>query len=60
MKVKAKIKFRDIKTNAIINIGDVVDFDDKRAESVIKRGLAEEFKTEKKEGKPNKSKKEKK
>ena len=60
MKIKALKKFLDKETRTIVNIGDVVDVSEVRAKSAIERNLAEEVKTEKKEGKPKKSKKEKK
>jgi len=60
MKIKALKKFLDKETRTIVNIGDVVDVSEARAKSAIERNLAEEVKTEKKEGNPKKSKKEKK
>jgi len=60
MKIKALKKFLDKETRTIVNVGDVVDVSEARAKSAIERNLAEEVKTEKKEGNPKKSKKEKK
>ena len=60
MKIKALKKFLDKETRTIVNIGDVVDVSEVRAKYAIERNLAEEVKTEKKEGNPKKSKKEKK
>ena len=60
MKIKAIVNFTNKETNEIIYIDDVVDFEKKRAESAIKKGLAVSVETEKKEGKPKTSKKEKK
>ena len=59
MKIKALKKFKDKNTGTIVNVGDVVDVSEARADSAIYRKLAEEVKTEKKEGKPKTSKKEK-
>ena len=60
MRIKALKKFLDKETRTIVNVGDVVDVSEARAKSAIERKLAEEVKTEKKEGKPKTSKKEKK
>ena len=60
MKIKALKKVLDTETRTIVNVGDVIDVSEARAESAIDRKLAEEVKTEKKEGKPKASKKEKK
>jgi len=60
MKIKALKKFKDKDTGTIVNVGDVIDVSEARAKSAIERNLAEEVKTEKKEGNPKKSKKEKK
>ena len=60
MKIKALKKFKDKTTQKLVNVGDVIDVSEVRAKSAIERNLAEEVKTEKKEGKPKKSKKEKK
>ena len=60
MKIKALKKFKDKNTGTIVNVGDVVDVSEERADSAIERKLAKEVKTEKKEGKPKASKKEKK
>jgi len=60
MKIKALKKFKDKTTHKLVNVGDVIDVSEARAKSAIDRKLAEEVKTEKKEGKPKKSKKEKK
>jgi len=60
MKIKALKKFKDKATQKLVKVGDVVDVSEARAKSAIERNLAEEVKTEKKEGKPKKSKKEKK
>jgi len=60
MKIKALNKFLDKETRTIVNVGDVIDVSEARAKSAIERNLAEEVKTEKKEGKPKTSKKEKK
>ena len=60
MKIKALKKFKDKDTGTIANVGDVIDVSEARAKSAIDRNLAEEVKTEKKKGKPKKSKKEKK
>ena len=60
MKIKALKKVLDTETRTIVNVGDVVDVSEARAKSAIERNLAEEVKTEKKEGKPKTSKKEKK
>jgi len=60
MKIKALKKFKDKATQKLVNVGDVVDVSEARAKSAIERNLAEEVKTEKKEGKPKTSKKEKK
>ena len=59
MKIKALKKFKDKTTQKLVNVGDVVDISEARAKSAIDRKLAEEVKTEKKEGKPKTSKKEK-
>ena len=60
MKIKALKKFNNTYTGTIVKVGDVVDVSEARAKSAIDRKLAEEVKTEKKEGKPKTSKKEKK
>ena len=60
MKIKALKKVLDTETRTIVNVGDVIDVSEARAKSAIERNLAEEVKTEKKEGKPKTSKKEKK
>ena len=60
MKIKALKKFKNKETGIIVDVDDVVDVSKERAKSAIERKLAEEVKTEKKEGKPKTSKKEKK
>jgi len=60
MKIKALKNFIDKTNSKAIKVGDVIDISDTRAKSAIERKLAEEVKTEKKEGKPKISKKEKK
>jgi hypothetical protein len=60
MKIKALKKFTDKETRKAVKVGDVLDISDLRAKSAIERKLAEEVKTEKKEGNPKTSKKEKK
>jgi len=60
MKIKALKKFKNKETGIIVDVDDVVDVSEARAKSAIERKLAEEVKTEKKEGKPKTSKKEKK
>jgi len=57
MKIKALKKFLNTHTGTIVNVGDVIDVSEARAKSAIDRKLAEEVKTEKKEGKPKTSKK---
>ena len=60
MKIKALKPFTDKETRKAVKVGDVLDISDDRAITAISRELAEEVKTEKKEGKPKTSKKEKK
>lgn len=60
MKVKVIKVFRDKVTKERYKVGQVIDLPKGRAEDVSKRGLARLIETEKKEAKPNKSKKEKK
>lgn len=60
MKVKALKLFYNKLTKVDQHKGDVLEMDKERAVKSIERGLVEEVKTEKKEGKPKTSKKEKK
>lgn len=60
MKVKVLKNTFDTQTKKRFKKGDVIELSKERAQSGIKRGLIEEVKTEKKEGKPKTSKKEKK
>ena len=60
MKIKALKRFKNKETGIIVEVDDVLDISKERADSAIYRKLAEEVKTEKKEGKPKTSKKEKK
>lgn len=59
MKIRVIKVFKDKKTRERYNVGDTIYFDDKRAEEAIEKGLAEKVKTEKKESKPKRTKKEK-
>lgn len=58
MKIRVIKVFKDKKTRERYNVGDVIDFEKKRAEQAIEKGLAEKVKTEKKESKPKRTKKE--
>ncbi|MGO1702422.1 MAG: hypothetical protein ACTHY1_03485 [Lactobacillus helveticus] len=58
MKIRVIKVFKDKKTRERYNVGDVIDFEKKRAEEAIEKGLAKKVKTEKKESKPKRTKKE--
>lgn len=58
MKIRVTKVFKDKKTRERYKVGDVIDFEKKRAEEAIEKGLAEKVKTEKKESKPKRTKKE--
>lgn len=58
MKIKALKKFRDKETKEIYKKRKIINFKKDRSKDCINRGLAEEFKTEKKEEKPVTKKKE--
>lgn len=59
MKIRVTKVFKDKKTRERYKVGDIIYLEKKRAEQAIKKGLAEKFKTEKKESKPKRTKKEK-
>lgn len=59
MKIRVTKVFKDKKTRERYKVGDIIYLEKKRAEEAIEKGLAEKVKTEKKESKPKRTKKEK-